>query len=121
MGEKIKEFVPLFAAAARGEVIQYLAENEVWVDTQEIDWTNPVNFYRVKPVPVYRPFTLEEMKANRDKWIVRKDTKAPIIRIAILCIEGVVCDTKEISYKELLKDYKFEDGTPCGVLEEEKK
>ena len=118
MGEKIKLFLPLFIAASRGEVIQYLSEDEVWIDTQEIDWTIPVESYRVKPIPTYRPFTLEEMKAHRDKWIVRKDTKSPIIRIGILCIEGIVCDTKEISYKELVKDYTFEDGTLCGVLEE---
>ena len=117
MGEKIKLFLPLFIAASRGEIIQKI-DGKGWKDTEEIDWTKPVESYRVKPVPTYRPFTLEEMKAHRDKWIVRKDTKSPIIRIGILCIEGIVCDTKEISYKELVKDYTFEDGTLCGVLEE---
>lgn len=118
MGEKIKLFLPLFIAASRGEIIQKSVGNR-WEDTEEIDWTKPVESYRIKPEITYRPFTFEEMKTLRDKWIVSKHEKnGALARLNILVEQGIVIDGDQISYGSLLKDFQFEDGTPCGVLVE---
>ena len=89
-----------------------------------LDKNHPENLVEEvpKPEPKYRAFaSAEEFKPYRDKWILRLDEEDGTScgsygawRVDSYDEESVISD-EEISYEELLK-YKFEDGTPCGIL-----
>lgn len=66
----------------------------------------------------YRPFTMEEFKEHKDKWLVSIATSNEY-RVIFFRGDELVIHTKTgLCYLELicLKDqYTFEDGSPCGV------
>ncbi len=64
----------------------------------------------------YRPFTMEEFMKTNNNWIISKAIKEGLWVIRCNNKDVYVYDGT-ISYKSLLKDYTFEDGTPCGIKE----
>lgn len=70
-----------------------------------------------KPEPKYRPFkNAEEFKPHRDKWILKNEGDGTGCWKAFSYSSEGVCtsSSRRTSYAELL-NWKFEDGTPCGV------
>jgi hypothetical protein len=75
-----------------------------------------------RPEPKYRAFaSAEEFKPYREKWILRLNEEDGTSsaaygawRVDSYNEESVISDDI-ISYEELL-EYRFEDGTPCGIL-----
>lgn len=77
-------------------------------------------FFSPDPEPEYKnvPFTFDDAPMFRDNWI-RINTD--FSRIIFYDLEGVylyVCGfIRFVNYPNLLKEFLFEDGTPCGKKE----
>lgn len=67
--------------------------------------------YRVKPEPEYIPFTFEDAEFLIDK-IVKHETKPIIEKLISFGLESA----NAIFYEELLENFTFLDGSPCGKL-----
>lgn len=121
--DRVKELLPIMQAFAEGKVIQCRNKEAIdfrWRDIDTPSWIDNL-VYRIKPEPHYMPFTYEDHKLFKDKWITCRDSKV---------LKHIVCVYKEsvaiinntmpysFSYESLLRDYNFEDGTPCGKLVE---
>ena len=112
--EQAKEILPIFKAFAEGKTIQILNDGE-WCDLYDTDFKSPINKYRIKPEPKYRPFKnqeecWEEMHKHPDfGWIRDKE------KLSYYPIQEV---SNTNHYLNLLNDYEFTDGTPFGIKEE---
>lgn len=84
-------------------------------DCDSFTWVPP------EPKPVYRPFaSAAEFAPHRNRWVVPKACSVPK-GLAFLCSiysdNGVYTESGTIGWAGMLRDFKFEDGTPFGVLE----
>ena len=63
--EETRKAVKVMEAYANGKAIQYLNDDNEWIDTPKpfFDWHNYV--YRIKPEPQYRPFKSQEECWNK--------------------------------------------------------
>ena len=84
-----------------------------WV---EFSMTVPKHkYYRIKEEPKLVPFTFEDNLLFRDKWIYNKEEKLPgMMRILSYNNSNIHIEFRAIGYVTLLKEYVFEDGSPCG-------
>ena len=71
--------------------------------------------YRIKPQPKIVPFTFNDADSLRGKWIKHKDHKFEFCVVS-LSHYGFTSPIT-VSYKNLLLDYEFLDGSPCGKKE----
>ena len=121
--QEIREAAKVMEAYANGKKIQYLNDDNEWIDAPNplFDWGNCV--YRIKPEPKYRPFkTQEECWQEMHKhpdfgWVIRSGV--------YLNISGVYCDTiytledsNGIHFDYAFLELTFTDGAPFGVKEE---
>lgn len=111
--------IEIMQAYVEGKQIQFkYKENEVWSDIGSPRWSFDVFDYRVKPEPKYRPYANAEefLKAQQEHGMYIKVNGIYVlpIRIAFDKVEG----KGDISYGYLLKNYQWQDGTPCGIMEE---
>ena len=123
--EETRKAVKVMKAYANGKEIQYLDNDNEWidVDSPSFDWDKCV--YRVKPESEYRPFESqkecsEEMHKHSDfGWVVNKNTKS-IYHINAIWEESLSYGDGETfsNYLEALNYYEFVDGTPFGVKKE---
>ena len=128
--QEIREAAKVMEAYANGKKIQYLNDDNEWIDTPNpfFDWHNYV--YRIKPESQYRPFKSQEecwnemLKHHPFGWIksIKKHEKVHIGRVfevkdfALITLsinEGI---NNNSSY--FFNEYTFEDGTPFGIKEE---
>lgn len=119
---RAKELLSIIEAFTKNKVIQYCDNNKnIWIDTDEPRWGDYVK-YRIKPEPKYIPFTFEDMKSVRDKWIYFNNDTKRLIKINTYSTQGIVfsinTNNSYYNYDDLLKFFSFEDGTPCGNLVE---
>ena len=132
---EVKELLPIMQAFAEGKTIEErIIGNDNWIETDEIyggrnnDYDYRVN-YRVKPTPKYRPFANAEecwsemLKHTPFGWVESLKSNA---MYEIQCLKkgggGKIYSYDDIffsNFEEFFKDYKFADGTPFGILEEE--
>lgn len=99
------------------EILHYKTKFEKWIDTPA-----PMFFiddeYKIKEAPKLIPFTLEDNIINR--VIVHNDS---INKYSILSqyIDGIIVASNngnlKISYNMISKNYKFDNGEPCGKYE----
>lgn len=120
------KYSEVLKAYGEGKTIQAksIMDNK-WLDTTEPVFDFFRSEYRIKPEPKYIPFTFEDSKLFRDKWIVLKEehgSSEKLTRIIGICkdhikhiIGGYITS---VQYKDLLRMYTFEDGSPCGKLVE---
>lgn len=121
--QEIREAAKVMEAYANGKKIQYLNDNNEWIDAPNplFDWDNCV--YRIKPESQYRPFKSQEecwqeMHKHPDfGWVIRSGV--------YLNISGVYCDTiytledsNGIHFDYAFLELTFTDGAPFGVKEE---
>lgn len=126
--EEAKEAVKIMEAYANGKKIQYINDNNEWVEpfNPVFDWSRRA--YRIKPEQNYRPF-----KTQEECWS-EKLKHQPFGYIKGKEIKNIVCIT-EISTSSthnelylslshitsvydavfLFDSYTFADGTPFGV------
>lgn len=129
--EEAKVLAPIIKAYAEGKTVQYL-ERDKWFDITGPCFNLPVNTYRIKPEPKYRPFRNQEecfdemMKHKPFGWLKSKKNGR------FSCI-GEVCGSDEFetvyialstseslsrSSDSMFEQYTFADGAPFGVMEE---
>ena len=141
--EETRDAAKVMEAYANGKKIQYLNDDNVWIDVPNplFDWDNYV--YRIKPEQKYRPFKSKEecwnemLKHQPFGWIYCKNDSC------YYCIISVDKDKIELSpdiyphsettpkeyylensyvdFVTALEDYEytFADGTPFGIKNEE--
>ena len=127
--EETREAVKVMVAYANGKEIQYLDDNNKWIDTPNpvFDWSRWA--YRVKPEPNYRPFKTQEecwneMHKHPDfGWIKGKVTGEYKQAIRVFgckteLIFNISYNTSVDYSPEMMFDsYTFTDGTPFGIKE----
>ena len=121
--EETRDAVKVMEAYANGKKIQYLDNNNKWIDAHNpaFDWYNCD--YRIKPEPKYRPFKTqeecwEEMHKHPDFGWVKNDI-GNIFKIIVIFNDSIKLNECNSSYSELFKTFKFTDGTPFGLKEEQ--
>lgn len=109
-----QEMIAVMQAFVDGKTIE---ANPVFADEWDTCFEPVWNWndtdYRVKPEPKYVPFSFEDAEFLIGK-IIRRRVKNLIISI-------YYCDDERasgISYKDLLENYTFLDGSPCGKLKQ---
>ena len=122
--EQAKEILPIFKAFAEGKTIQILNEGE-WCDLYDTDFKSPINKYRIKPEPKYRPFKSQEecwkemLKHQPFGWIRNNDTQC-LCNIGSIGLNsyGVVINNSIMYFDLAFNTCDFVDGTPFGIKEE---
>ena len=125
----IQEMVDIMQAYQEGKQIQiYDKMHKQWVDG-EPNWNWGLHEYRIKPKPEFEPFesTEEFLEAQREHGgglISILDDEVVNANDIYISINGNICKGKDtqIGYnlypigdlKDLFKNYKLIDGTPCG-------
>ena len=118
-----REAAKVMEAYANGKKIQYLNDDNVWIDDPNplFDWDNCV--YRIKPEPKYRPFETQEecwnemLKHQPFGWV--KSPRGELFCIDKVFEEGIVYKHSSCHFNEYLEgQYSFVDGTPFGIKEE---
>ena len=130
--EEIREAAKVMEAYANGKKIQYLDNNNKWIDAHNpvFDWYN--YDYRIKPEPKYRPFKSQEecwnemLKHQPFGWVKSK-VKGYFHLIGLVQWASELEDVMIVfatseqlarSSRSLFEDYIFADGTPFGIKEE---
>ena len=129
-----KEMAEIMLAFERGEQIEFiskdLSSSADWTTmTQEPEWNWSDFDYRVKPKPKYRPYKNEAefLAAQKEHGMNIRLKKhnyygLPLYITNILIGiqwpqgDGSTVDI-DVLYEELLRDYTWQDETPCGVKE----
>ena len=122
--QEIREAAKVMEAYANGKKIQYLNDDNEWIDAPNplFDWDNCV--YRIKPEDTYRPFETkeecwEEMHKHPDfGWLVNKNSKS-IYHINVICCDDLCLDETPLNFVEAFTYYEFLDGSHFGIKEEQ--
>ena len=132
--EEIREAAKVMEAYANGKKIQYLNDDNEWIDTPKpfFDWHSYV--YRIKPGLKYRPFETKEecwnemLKHQPFGWV-----KDEYKYVHIVCVHKNEIEfspdedndgnlfTSTMDFTSVCEKggYTFADGTPFGKKEEE--
>jgi len=114
--EQTKEAIRVMQAFVDGKEVEYLhSGTEGWVTTTNPSWNWTNCFYRIKPTPVLRPWTADEVPLGA--WM-RRETD-PKFRWLILNVGN---DDMRMDFC-LKNEHSIDKGVtwlPCGVIEEEK-
>lgn len=122
--EEAKHLSEILKAYSEGRIIQIHLPSDKWEDTPYPAFDrHPLN-YRIKPEPKYRPYNSAEEFLNAqkehgphilyDKFGYNVITQINQDSIWINLYQS----HQKISFSKLV-NYKWQDGTPCGVLENE--
>ena len=129
--EETRDAVKVMEAYANGKKIQYLDNNNKWIDAHNpvFDWYN--YDYRIKPEPKYRPFQTQEecwkeMHKHSDfGWVRCKYTGnfASIGNISEkkdkkLFITWTTNEGYNFLASDVFNEYTFTDGEPFGIKDE---
>ena len=130
--QEIREAAKVMEAYANGKKIQYLNDDNEWIDAPNplFDWDNYV--YRIKPGLRYRPFETKEecwneMLKHQPFGFVKSKVKGYFHLIGLVQWSSELEDVMIIlatseqlarSSRSLFEDYIFADGTPFGIKEE---
>lgn len=126
----IEEMLAVMTAYKEGKTIEVGYKGSDWeeIDTPSWDWSTLD--YRVKPEPkqpTYRPYkdAKEFIKAQSEHGMYlyfSKNCAYKLVTSINICSIAILWDSKqveEIEYTDLFKRATWQDGQPCGVLEEE--
>jgi len=120
--KRCQELLPVIQAGAEGKVIEYMWGREpraLGEDRVAIQFLEGAT-YRIKPEPRYRPFTHQELAGQIGSKI---RTKGRVGDCHVLW--GLTGDERVLirggwfeirGFQDLLSNWEFTDGTPCGVL-----
>ena len=121
--EETRDAAKVMEAYANGKKIQYLNDDNEWIDTSLPLFNWAKHFYRVKPEPKYRPFKTQEecwkemLKHQPFGW-VKEISCEMLYLINGISNESIVIMEDINSFKEAMNIYEFKDGTPFGIKEE---
>ena len=119
--EETRDAVKVMEAYANGKKIQYLDNNNKWIDIHNpsFDWYDYA--YRIKPEPKYRPFKNQEecwneMHKHLDfGWLREKESGYLFNTIAVF--DSISIKENAYNYSLVFKRFEFLDGAPFGVKE----
>lgn len=122
--EEAKEMLPIVKAFAEGRTIQ-LFGRDGWTDLYK-DFIFDISYrYRIKPEPKYRPFKdadecwQEMLKHEPFEWVKEKERNVRT-QIGFMTQKGIQGTSGGSSnYKAFFDCFRFADGAPFGILEEE--
>ena len=102
-------------AFANGKTIERKSVDfEIWCEEKNPSFASHLE-YRIKPESKLVPFTFEDNLLFRDKWIYHKLNKVPgFMKIISYNESNIHIEFGAVGYEYFLKDYCFEDGSPCG-------
>ena len=96
-----------------GKIIQYKnLENGVWYDTNEPSFHINCE-YRIKPEEKLIPFKFSDAKFLLGKIVKGRSC---IFIISNVSEHGIYNSLGNYTFKELLNNCTFEDGSPCGII-----
>lgn len=129
-----KEFYPILQAYAEGKVIECRTKPSTikgidspnkWTEIEEIVFWNNTE-YRIKPESTYRPFKdadecwKEMLKHQPFGWMKSKEGEYyTFITTVDNNDEMSLSGDSGWSFRGIMNNYTFADGTPFGVKEEE--
>ena len=122
--EEAKEMLPIVKAFAEGRTIQ-LFGRDGWTYLYK-DFIFDISYrYRIKPEPKYRPFKdadecwQEMLKHEPFGWVKEKERNVRT-QIGFMHTKGIQGTSGGSSnYKAFFDCFRFADGAPFGILEEE--
>ena len=130
--EQAKSLLPIIKAFSEGKTIQSKCitdEMPLWWDDNNPTFKIDDFDYRIKPEPRYRPFKnaeecwTEMLKHTPFGWVESLKSNA---MYEIQCLKkgggGKIYSYDDIffsNFEEFFKDYKFADGAPFGIVEED--
>jgi len=129
--EQLSTYAPYIQAAARGFIIQrrqnFGAVESSWEDMGPTDQFDQNFTYRIKPEPVWVPFFKpEHFEGLLGKTVRVKALSTFNLRlvVAVFTKNGntyiqVGGDSATYTPPLFLRKYMFDNGDPCGVLEEQ--
>ena len=120
--EETRDAVKVMEAYANGKKIQYLDNNNKWIDAHNpvFDWYNCD--YRIKPEPKYRPFqTQEECWKEMHKhpdfgWGL--NNLGEYVNLSRISNDSIYTKGDGFDLNNALKGFRFTDGKPFGIKEE---
>lgn len=127
-----EEMVAVMTAYKEGKTIEYKKHEGIpsdWTDNDTPSWNWALYDYRVKPEPKYRPYkNADECFRDAQKhggWIdgvMCDHHKAMITYISNHCVYTSARITGRTEFEDLLNNFHWaDDGSVCGVLEEDTK
>lgn len=121
--QEVQAKLPIIQAFSEGKEIQILSTERGWVTTENLIFNLSPNFYRIKPEPKYRPFENQEecwqemQKHQPFGWV--KNECGNIFNIIAIFKESIKLNESSHHYSDLCKHFKFMDGTPFGIKEDQ--
>lgn len=130
--QQAKELLPIIQAFAEGKPIEkkaILEDESKWREVKLPTFNIDISNYRIKSEPKYRPFANKEecwnemLKHQPFGWVKDKNVKDDYYIIdGVYYSESFDYDVASMasgafSYKELVDNYLFADGTPFGIKE----
>ena len=117
-----KKMLPFIQAFTEGKEIEMRICRK-WVSLSFPSFDDPnTEDYRIKPEPKYVPFTFSSACKYGEYGLIGKTLKHKCVNhiavIVTVSLDGVRIGHDWRTYKELFSNYEFEDGTPCGTLED---
>lgn len=121
--QEIREAAKVMEAYANGKKIQYLNDDNEWIDTSLPLFNWAKHIYRVKPQPKYRAFKSQEecwqeMHKHPDfGWVTDGYYKSTISVKSDSIV--VTISSLEYDFGKAYIHFTFADGTPFGIKEEQ--
>lgn len=121
-----KELLPIIQAFAEGKAIEIRHGDAPWVETNRIKESIFDDYqYRIKPETKCRPFKnadecWQEMLKHEPFGWLREKGRNVRTQIGFIHTEGIQGTSGGSSnYKAFFDCFRFADGAPFGILEEE--
>lgn len=117
-----KEKIAVMQAYEDGKTIQQDYHGE-WVDIDVPEWNWATSDYRVMPEPKLRPYkdAAEFLQAQKEHGLYIEIEQGMYIIPLNISTENrsvlVAYGKSPLTFSELV-DKKWQDGTPCGIIEE---
>lgn len=126
--QQAKELLPVIQAFAEGKTIEFKNAFGNWNDCNEVLFNYPTKDYRIKPEPKYRPFVNnkecwnEMLRHKPFGWVKDKKLNNYFIIDGVYYSESFDYPVASMAgeaftYKEMIDNYLFADGTPFGIKE----
>ena len=122
--EEIREAAKVMEAYVNGKKIQYLNDDNEWMDAPNplFDWDNCV--YRIKPGLRYRPFKSQEecwnemLKHQPFGGVRSKKCNALLWNVTSINKDDITIICDYYKFHRAFECFEFTDGTPFGIKEE---
>ena len=122
--QEIREAAKVMEAYTNGKKIQYLNDDNGWIDAPNplFDWDNCV--YRIKPEDTYRPFKTQEecwnemLKHQPFGWVRSKKYNALLWNVTSINKDDITIICDYYKFHRAFECFEFTDGTPFGIKEE---